>query len=52
MVGIISSMQSLEVAKIILGIGTLSTNEMIVVDGDDLSTSIIPINKKANCYCR
>lgn len=52
MVGIISSMQALEVAKIILNIGTLSINKMIVVDGNDFKTSVIPIVKKNNCYCR
>ncbi len=51
MVGIISSMQALEVAKIILNIGKLTTDKMIVIDGRDLSTSIIPINKKNDCYC-
>ena len=52
MVGIISSMQALEVAKIILNIGTLSINKMTIVDGSDFKTSIIPINKKDSCYCR
>lgn len=52
MVGIISSMQALEVVKIILNIGTLSTNKMIVVDGKDFSTASIPISKNEGCYCK
>ena len=51
MVGLISSMQSLEVAKIILGIGKLTTNEMIIVDGNDFTTSIIPVSRNNKCYC-
>lgn len=51
MVGIISSMQALEVAKLILGIGSLSTNKMTIVDGRDLSTAVIPVSKKDQCYC-
>ena len=52
MVGIISSMQALEVIKLILGIGSLAINKMIVVDGNDFSTSIIPISRNNNCYCK
>ncbi len=51
MVGIISSMQALEVAKIILNIGKIAENKMIVVDGSDFCTSVIPIQKNDECYC-
>lgn len=51
MVGLISSMQALEVAKILLGLGKPITNKMIVIDGCDLSTSIIEIQKNKNCCC-
>ena len=46
MVGIISSMQALEVIKILLNIGTLAINKMVIVDGYDFSISTIPILKK------
>ncbi|MBP3841988.1 MAG: HesA/MoeB/ThiF family protein [Bacilli bacterium] len=51
MVGIISSMQALEVAKIILNIGSLATDKMIIVDGMDFSTSFISVETKPKCYC-
>lgn len=51
MVGIVSSIQALEVAKLILNIDTLSTNKMIIIDGYDYSTTAIPITKKEKCYC-
>ena len=51
MVGIISSMQALEVAKIILNIGSLATEKMIIVDGMDFSTSFISVEAKPECYC-
>ena len=52
MVGIISSMQALEVVKLILNIGSLAVNKMIVVDGSDFCTSVIPIIKNDNCCCK
>lgn len=52
MVGIISSMQALEVLKVILSIGTLAINKMIIVDGRDLSTSKITVSKRDKCYCQ
>lgn len=52
MVGIISSMQALEVIKILLNIGTLAINKMVIVDGYDFSISTIPILKKDICYCK
>ncbi len=51
MVGIIASMQALEVAKIILNMDSLAINKMILVDGHDFSISTVPINKRHDCYC-
>lgn len=51
MVGIISSMQALEVAKIILNIDSIIIDKMVVIDGRDFSTSCIPIIKRNDCYC-
>jgi len=50
-VGIIGSIQALEVVKLITGVGELLTNRILIFDGLNMTFNEILVKKSGNCVC-
>ncbi len=49
-VGVIGSLQALEVIKFITGIGSLMMNRMLVLDGERMTFNEIPVARRKDCH--